>query len=188
MKLISLHKNYASLIKKAKKDNRKAQHALFELFAPKMKSVCRQYMKDEQEAEDVMLKGFQKVFTRLDSFSGEGSFEGWIRRIMVHESIDALRKRKVEVMKDEDILINSLDHAQKPSDALEVEDLQRLIDALPSGYKAVFILYVVEGYKHSEIAEMLGISEGTSKSQLSKARQQLQEWVHHQNKTSYGTE
>jgi RNA polymerase sigma-70 factor (ECF subfamily) len=188
MKLISLHKNYDRLITKAGKGNRKAQHELFQLFSPKMMSVCRQYVKNNDLAEEVMLNGFLKVFTRLGSYEGSGSFEGWIRRIMVNESITELRKQKKLYFQDESVIENSLSHATEFPSELEVEDIQKLIDALPDGYKTVFVLYAVEGYKHSEIAELLQISEGTSKSQLSKARKMLQNLVHKQNNTSYGTQ
>ncbi len=187
MKVVSLHKNYKSLIAKANKGNQKAQHQLFELFAPKMLSVCRQYLKNNALAEEVMLSGFLKVFTHLNSFKFEGSFEGWIRRIMVNESISQLRKEKKLQFKEEEVLENSLDLVAYIETEIEVNEIQKLIDQLPSGYKAVFVLYVVEGYKHSEISEMLEISEGTSKSQLFKARKMLQNHINKENKISYGT-
>ncbi len=187
MKVVSLHKNYKSLIAKANKGNQKAQHQLFELFAPKMLSVCRQYLKNNALAEEVMLSGFLKVFTHLNSFKFEGSFEGWIRRIMVNESISQLRKEKKLQFKEEEVLENSLDLVAYIETEIEVNEIQKLIDQLPSGYKAVFVLYVVEGYKHSEISEMLEISEGTSKSQLFKARKMLQNRINKENKISYGT-
>ena len=188
MKLISLHKNYDKLIARAQKGNRKAQHELYQLFAPKMMSVCRQYLKNNDLAEEVMLSGFLKVLTHLSSYQGSGSFEGWIRRIMVNQSISELRKQKKMFFQDESVIENSLGHATEFPTELEVEDIQKLIDVLPDGYKAVFVLYAVEGYKHSEIAELLQISEGTSKSQLSKARRMLQQLVQKQNNTSYGTQ
>ncbi|MDC8003183.1 RNA polymerase sigma factor [Aureisphaera galaxeae] len=188
MRVISLHKNYVRLIGKAKKGNRKAQHELFELFAPKMMSVCRQYLKKEELAEEVMLNGFFKVFTRLDSFKNEGSFEGWIRRIMVNESISQLRREKKLDFNQDATIENSMDHVAYIETELEVEDIQKMIDALPDGYKTVFVLYAVEGYKHSEIAELLHISESTSKTQLFKARKMLQKAVAQQNnRLSYGT-
>jgi RNA polymerase sigma-70 factor (ECF subfamily) len=187
VKLISLNKNYKSLIQKAARNNRRAQHQLFELFAPRMLSVCRQYMNNKEEAEEVMLNGFMKVFTKLNHFSGQGSFEGWIRRIMVNESLSELRKRKQLDFTDQAVIDNSLLHAEQPVSDIAVEEIQRLIDALPGGYKAVFVLYAVEGYKHGEIAELLEISEGTSKSQLSKARAMLQHMINKQNKQHYGT-
>ncbi|MCH2489435.1 MAG: RNA polymerase sigma factor [Flavobacteriales bacterium] len=186
MKLVSLHKNYKSLIAKANKGNRKAQHELFEMFAPKMMSVCRQYMKNSQLAEEVMLSGFLKVFTHLSTFTAEGSFEGWIRRIMVNESISRLRKEKKLVFTNETELENSLEHVAYIETALAVDEIQQLIDAMPDGYRAVFVLYAVEGYKHSEIAELLHISESTSKSQLYKARKLLQSKIK-KNNIHYGT-
>lgn len=167
--------------------NRKAQHELFELFSPKMLSVCRQYLKSDDVAEEVMLNGFYKVMTKIDSYSGQGSFEGWIRRIMINESLTELRRQKKLQFKDESAIENSIEHSAYIETELEVEEIQKLIDALPDGYKAVFILYAVEGYKHSEIAELLQISDGTSKSQLSKARSMLQAMINKENKTNYGS-
>ncbi len=187
MKLISLHKNYTTLIKKAEKGNRKAQHQLFELFAPKMLSICRQYVKNNDQAEEVMLNGFLKVFTHLKSFSFQGSFEGWIRRIMVNEAISHLRKEKKIAFDNHTQIENSSEHVSQIETNFEVEEIQKLIDHLPPGYKMVFIMYVVEGYKHSEIAELLKISESTSKSQLYKARKMLQEMIIKQTKSHYGT-
>jgi RNA polymerase sigma-70 factor (ECF subfamily) len=187
LKVVSSHKNYKSLIAKANKGNQKAQHQLFELFAPKMLSVCRQYLKNNALAEEVMLSGFLKVFTHLNSFKFEGSFEGWIRRIMVNESISQLRKEKKFQFKEEEVLENSLDLVAYIETEIEVNEIQKLIDQLPNGYKTVFVLYVVEGYKHSEISEMLEITESTSKSQLFKARKMLQNSINKENKISYGT-
>ncbi len=176
------------LIKKARKDNRKAQHQLYQLFAPKMLSVCRQYLKNNDLAEEVMLNGFYKVFSKLDSFSDQGSFEGWIRRIMVNESISELRRHKKLYFKDETVIENSLEYATSIDTEFAVEEIQKVIDSLPEGYKTVFVLYAVEGYKHSEIAELLQISEGTSKSQLSKARKMLQNNINKQNDVNYGAQ
>lgn len=152
-----------------------------------MLGVCRRYIKDLQFAEDVMVAGFVKVFKNLDAFRHKGSFEGWIRRIMVHESISHLRKNQF-VVYDETVMEKA--HPQTASDSFgwETEHIQSLIDALPDGYRAVFVLHAVEGYKHQEIAEMLDISESTSKSQLFKARKWLQERLKRQNTIGYGIE
>ncbi|MBW2936710.1 RNA polymerase sigma factor [Aureisphaera sp. CAU 1614] len=187
MRLVSLHKNYKSVISRAKDGNRKAQQELYELFAPKMLSVCRQYIKRDDIAEEVMLTGFLKVFTYLNSYKFEGSFEGWIRRIMVNESISQLRKEKALFFEDEKVLEQSTDHVAYIETELEVNEIQKMIDELPDGYKTVFVLYAVEGYKHSEIAELLQISESTSKTQLFKARKALQNRMNQENKLSYGT-
>ena len=138
-----------------------------------MLGVCRQYVKDMHHAEDLLLQGFLKVFTNLDKFKFEGSFEGWIRRIMVNTCITYLRKKNVISVTDEDYVFN--DAATESLENTSVEDIQKLIDQLPEGYKMVFNLYAIEGYKHSEIAKQLGISESTSKSQLFKARKLLQQ-------------
>ncbi|GAA3562571.1 RNA polymerase sigma factor [Snuella lapsa] len=186
LKVIQLHKNESVLIKRAIKNNREAQHELFSLHAPKMLSVCRFYISDLQDAEEVMLNGFFKVFTNLKQFKNDGSFEGWIRRIMIRESISFLRKQRkvefsLEMVENETEAINSIETD------IEVSEIQQLIDELPEGYRMVFVMYVVEGYKHYEIAEMLDITVGTSKSQLFKARKLLQEKVNDINKTSYGS-
>jgi RNA polymerase sigma-70 factor (ECF subfamily) len=187
LKLISLHKNYSSLVAKVNKGNRKAQQELFELFAPKMLSICRQYLKNNDIAEEVMLTGFLKVFTYLKTYKAQGSFEGWIRRIMVNESITQLRKDKKLVFNSDTEIENSIEHVAYIESELEVAEIQKMIDSLPDGYKTVFVLYAVEGYKHSEIAELLQISESTSKSQLFKARKMLQAKINKENTISYGT-
>jgi len=186
LKVIQLYKNEVLLIKKAAKNQRDAQHTLYEIHAPKMLSVCRYYIKDVQQAEEVMLNGFFKVFTQLKSFKAEGSFEGWIRRIMIRESISFLRKKKQLEFAADDMEIY-----EKPTNyantELDIEEIQRLIDKLPDGYRMVFVMYAIEGYKHSEIAKLLDIAESTSKSQLFKARKLLQEQIKQLNKTSNGT-
>ena len=186
LKVIQLHKNESLLIQRAIKNNREAQHLLFELHAPKMLSVCRYYIKDLQHAEEAMLNGSFKVFTNVKSYKAEGSFEGWVRRIMVRESISFLRQKKqIEfVVEDVDMKTN---YSNTIKTDLEVTEIQQLIDGLPEGYKMVFVMYAIEGYKHNEIAEMPNIGEGTSKSQLFKARKLLQKQINHINKMSYGT-
>ena len=138
-----------------------------------MLSVCRYYIKDVHQAEEAMCNGFLKVFTKLDTYNNKGSFEGWIRKIMVRESISYLRTRK-DLYFSEDGIIENKDSINNIQTNLEVEDIQLLIDQLPEGYRVVFVMYAIEGYKHQEIAKTLGISESTSKSQLFKARKQLQ--------------
>ncbi|WP_053970296.1 RNA polymerase sigma factor [Mangrovimonas sp. ST2L15] len=186
MKVIQLYKNEGRLIDKALKNDRDAQRVLYDWHSPKMLSVCRYYIKDVQEAEEVLLNGFLKVFTHLKSFKGHGSFEGWIRRIMVRECISFIRQnKKVEFATDEAQMpqIKSDNITQR----INVAEIQQLIDQLPEGYKMVFVMYAIEGYKHIEIAEILNISEGTSKSQLFKARKMLQQQIVERNKSENGT-
>jgi len=191
MKVIQLHNpdNYrdeTKLIQRAAKQNRQAQHILYELYAPKMLSVCRYYIKDVHQAEEVMLNGFFKVFKYLKTFKNEGSFEGWIRRIMVREAISYLRqKKRIEFAVEDDFLEH--DYSNNIKTNIEVAEIQQLIDSLPEGYQMVFVMYAIEGYKHQEIAELLSISEGTSKSQLFKARRMLQKKIKELNNSSYGT-
>lgn len=173
MKIIKLHNQEKSLINKAIAHNREAQEQLFQQFSPKMLGVCRQYVKDLHHAEDLMLQGFLKVFTNLHKFKHKGSFEGWIRRIMVNTCISYLRKKNVIDVSDEDYVFN--DVASVSLENTSTADIQKLIDQLPEGYKMVFNLYAIEGFKHSEIAKKLGVTESTSKSQLFKARKLLQE-------------
>ena len=150
-----------------------------------MLGVCRQYIKDVHFAEDVMVQGFLKMFTKLETFKFEGSFEGWLRRIMIRESISYLRKQQFVVYDDEIYEKNQSEEISQSTN-LDTEHIQQLIDALPQGYKMVFVLYTVEGYKHQEIAEMLSISESTSKTQLLKARRLLQDQLRQQNIIGYG--
>ena len=187
MQIIPLYKNEKQLIKKSAAGNREAQKHLYEKYSAKMLSVCRQYIKDLHFAEDVMVNGFVKVFKHLDSFRFEGSFEGWIRRIMVRESITHLRKNQF-VVYDETVFDKIESSSTVISSELDVAHIQKLIDGLPEGYRAVFVLFAIEGYSHHEIANLLHISEGTSRSQLFKSRKMLQEKLKQQNIIGYGTE
>ncbi|NNC34124.1 MAG: sigma-70 family RNA polymerase sigma factor [Croceitalea sp.] len=174
MKTITFYTNEKLLIKKAITGKRDAQRTIYERFAPKMLGVCRQYIKDVHFAEDVMVEGFVKVFKHLNAFEHKGSFEGWIRKIMIRESISYLRKRQFVVFDDE-VLDNDNSFFAQADNSLDAEYVQEIIDRLPEGYKVVFVLYAIEGYRHQDIAKMLNISEGTSKSQLFKARKMLQD-------------
>lgn len=183
-KVIDLHKDEKEVIKQAIGNNRYAQKQIYNKYAPKMLSVCRQYIKDIHKAEDVMITVFMKTFTNLKSFSHNGSFEGWIRRIMINECISFLRvQKKIHYTEEEYFFEESYDEINQQ---LSVEQIQSLIDELPDGYRMVFNLYAIEGYKHQEIAVMLGISEGTSKSQLSHVRKMLQQQISVLNKRENG--
>lgn len=186
MKIIQLHHEETKIIKLAVENNRQAQQQIYSRFSPKMLSVCRQYIKDIQLAEDVMITAFMKAFTNLSKFEHKGSFEGWIRRIMVNECISYLRvQKKVRFAEDEFFTEESFNEIDSQ---FTIDQIQFLIDALPDGYKMVFNLYAIEGYKHNEIAKMLGINEGTSKSQLSHARKMLQTQITILKKQENGTE
>ncbi|MFN7748025.1 MAG: RNA polymerase sigma factor [Cyclobacteriaceae bacterium] len=161
-------------VARCRRHDRQAQRYVYEFFASRMYALCCRYIASRMEAEDVMVTAFTKVFERIDQFKGEGSFEGWIRRIMVNECLTYLRRNKslyldVDVEKAE----REPDY-QALESHLQAEDLMNLIAALPTGYRMVFNLYAIEGYSHQEIAAQLGITENTSKSQLSRARALLQ--------------
>jgi len=176
MKVIQLHKSEKKLIQKACAKNRNAQRELYEKYAPKMNSVCRYYVKDIHEAEDIMMMAFFKAFKNLKSYTNDGNFEGWLRKIMVNECISFFRKKKQVEISD------TFDTAMETTiDAVPLqysaEEIQNIINQLPAGYKMVFMLYAVEGYKHHEIADKLNITVSTSKSQLFKARKVLQQKI-----------
>jgi RNA polymerase sigma-70 factor (ECF subfamily) len=162
------------LLEDCRKGDRKAQRDVYEKYSGLMFSVCRRYISEPEAAEDVLVCGFMKVFSKIDQFKSEGSFEGWVRRIMVNESLTYIRKNKSLYMQVEiENAEREPDYSQL-SDHLEEEDLMKMINRLPAGYRTVFNLYAIEGFSHKEIAEQLGISENTSKSQLSRARAHLQ--------------
>ncbi|MEZ4852754.1 RNA polymerase sigma factor [Flavobacterium sp.] len=187
MKVINLHKDENNLIKQAVQNNRQAQHALYQKYAPKMLSICRYYVSDGHFAEDVMITAFMKVFTNLKKFESKGNFEGWIRRIMVNECIDYIRVKK-NVFKTNEIVNHEFQYDLTDEIlSFSADDIQLMIDKLPDGCKTIFNLYAIEGYKHNEIAEMLKISEGTSKSQLAHARKLLQHQINQLNATENGT-
>jgi RNA polymerase sigma factor (sigma-70 family) len=161
------------LIEGCRRNNRTAQKALFDRMAPKMLSVCRRYVRDRMEAEDVLVVSFTKVFERIGQFKADGSFEGWVRRIVVNESLTYLRKNKAMYL-ETDLETAERQQESVTETGLEAEDLMKLIQELPAGYRMVFNLYAIDGFSHKEIAEQIGITESTSKSQLSRARMHLQ--------------
>jgi RNA polymerase sigma-70 factor (ECF subfamily) len=171
-KLVTINISVKELVELAQASNQKAQLALYDRFSAKMLGACRAYIKDLQFAEDVMITAFHKAFLNIEKYEPYGSFEGWLRRIMVRECISYLRvqKNKFNTVEIEDY---HLEH-----DSINVKDsdsdvIAGVLDELPVGCKTVFNLYVIENYKHKEIAELLNISIGTSKSQLAHAKKLL---------------
>jgi RNA polymerase sigma factor (sigma-70 family) len=166
------------LIEQCQRGNAFAQKRLFERYANRMYRVCLRYVRNEQEAEEVLMTGFLKVFRSLSHFQDrhENSLEAWIRRIMVNEALQHLRAtRSLPTLYAEETMSLEPDPNPLPDSGLDADLITALIGQLPTGYRTVFNLYVVEGYSHREIGEQLQISENTSKSQLSKARTMLQE-------------
>ena len=162
------------VIEGCKRGESRPQKQLYELYASRMLGLCFRYIGERQEAEDIMIKGFMKVFEKIGQFRGEGSFEGWIKRIMINESLAYLRRNKAMYVEIEMDRLGEKPDYDQLSGLLEAEDLMSMVNALPMGYRSVFNLYAIEGYSHKEIAEMLNINENTSKSQLSRARAVLQ--------------
>lgn len=188
-----LHASESDLISGLKANDPKAQEKLYALFSAKMFAVCKRYLKDVGEAEDLLVEGFLKVFKKIDHFKGKGSFEGWLRRIFVNLALDVLRnKKKMElqvswsdlseladdVCEDADVLL--------ASEALSVEDLLSLIKDLKDPYGLVFSLYVLDNLSHQEISEQLEITLANSKSILHRARKQLQLSIINVKKNTHG--
>jgi len=165
------------LVKRCKAGERKAQELLYKQLAAKMMGVCMRYATDRMEAEDMLQNGFIRVFQMINDFRGDGAFEGWVRRVMVHSSIEYYRKHHKMMQ------VVDLDEVNEPSvnplasANLDAKDLMALIQQLAPGYRIVFNLYAIEGYSHKEIGEIVGITEGASKSQLSRARSILKERI-----------
>ena len=161
------------LIEACIRKDRRAQKLLWDRYSPKMFGVCKRYIKSLEDREDILIEAFVKVFKNIGQFKNAGSFEGWIRRIVVNESLMYLRRKHNFKMTVE---ISNIDIKTNISaeDELAAGDILALLNQLPTGYRTVFNLYVLEGYKHREIAEILGISINTSKSQLILAKKRMQ--------------
>jgi len=165
------------LIQGCRNKDRRAQKYLYEKFAGKMFGVCKRYVKTVENAEEVIVVAFCKVFQKIDMYTGKGSFEGWIRRIVVNEALMFIRKnyRFNEHLDITEMPVKAVHVTIE--DQLSAQEILALLTQLPTGYRTVFNLYVVEGYKHKEIAEMLGISINTSKSQLILAKKRMRDLV-----------
>lgn len=168
----------AELIEGCLAQNRSAQRRLYEKYAGKMFAVCRRYARDADQANDLLQEGFVTVFTKLSLYSGDGSFEGWMRKVFVNTALMSLRKN--DVLKDAGDVAELRTQAPRVEDILSglaAKDLMRLIAEMPIGFRTVFNLSVFEGFSHQEIAGKLGISEGASRSQLSRGRAWLQDRI-----------
>ena len=155
----------------------KYQQMLYNMFAPKMFSVCLRYANEYNSAQDLLQEGFVKVFRNVEKFRGEGSFEGWVRRIFVNTAIEHYRKQ-VNLYALHDTEARGYEfYEENALETLKQEDIMKMIQKLSDGYRTVFNLYVIEGFSHKEIGGMMGISEGTSKSQLARARYLLQRMI-----------
>lgn len=162
------------LITGCRRGEHHAQQRLFDLYSSRMYSICLRYVRNTMQAEDVLVTAFTKVFDKIDQFKGDGSFEGWVRRIIINEALTSLRKSRAMMIETDLQQAEREPDYDRLSDHLEAEDLLKMIEQLPPGYRVVFNMYAIDGYSHKEIADHLGISENTSKSQLSRARTYLQ--------------
>jgi RNA polymerase sigma factor (sigma-70 family) len=173
-----------SLIENCINGNRKSQKEMYDMFSSKMFAICLRYAKNQMDAEDILQDAFVKLFTNLYKFRGEGSFEGWVRRIFVNTAIEHLRRNNVKFT-DSDGIENAIADKQTSAlDCLYEKDLIKTSMKLSEGYRTVFTLYAVEGYSHKEIAKKLGITESTSKSQFSRAKAILRDALTPQTKKS----
>lgn len=166
------------LIEGCRKGDRRAQKALYETFSRKMMSVCLRYVSDWETARDLLQEGFVKVFTHIDSYTGNGSFEGWIRKIFVNGALEYLRH--ADVLRESTDLDQTAEVAQTDSSPLSdisAAELMQLVQSLPAGFRTIFNLFAIEGYSHKEISERLHITESTSRSQYTRAKQLLQRKV-----------
>jgi len=166
------------LIKACRKNNSLAQRELYDRYSSRMLGICRRYVGNLGDAEDIMVNGFMKIFDKIDQYTGRGNFEGWMSRIMVNESLTHIRRNKNMSV---EVSIEKASYEPDYSttlDPMEAEQLLKWIDDMPVGYRTVFNLYVLEGYAHKEIAEMLNITEGASKSQLSRAKAYLRDKIY----------
>jgi len=169
--------NEASVIQQCLDGSSDAQRELYERFSSVLFAICLRYSKDEDQAQDMLQESYIKIFNNLGNFKFQGSFEGWLKRICVNQCLDYIRKDRSHLFTDvnDDALQFSI--PEKSSDTLNEKYLMTLLRQLPLGYRTVFNMYAIEGYAHSEIASILGISENTSKTQLFKARKLLQKWL-----------
>ena len=180
------------LVAGCKKSESWARKKLYELFAPAMLGVIIRYTNDEEKAKDILHEGFIKIFTCINSFSGEGSLKGWMRRIFVTTTLDLLRKDYFGLNTDLFDYIEKVETVETSAvEKLSAEDILRCISELPKGCRLVFNMHAIEGYSHFEIAKMLNIKEGTSRSQFAYAKQLLQEKIqkidtHTYKKSKYG--
>lgn len=161
------------LIEQCKKGKARYQKLLYDKFSCKVYPVCYRYAKNEEDAKDILQETFIRVYSKLDTFQGKGSFEGWIRKIAVNTSIRHYQKSLQKIDKHDIEYAPDLASDETILSEMNAADILKKISELPTGYRVVFNLYAIEGYSHKEIAQELGISEGSSRSQLTRARQSL---------------
>jgi RNA polymerase sigma factor (sigma-70 family) len=172
---------HSDIIELSKAGNAKAQHQLYQLYAKAMYNICYRMTNNREEAEDLLQETFSEVFLRLNFFRFESSFGAWIKRITINKCINALKKRKADLIPVE-IIPEQPYYESNEEDVpgLSVERVQQAMEKLPEGYRVIFSLYLLEGYDHAEISQIMGITEATSKSQYSRAKQRMKEIIQNQ--------
>ncbi len=184
--IIQLIATEKQLVDALKRGDSKAQRQLYDKYSGRLLALCMRYIQNDMAAEDVMIEGFMKIFEKIDQYKGDGSFEGWLKRLMTNEALMYLRShKKIEIDIDNSEAQYITSHENTDSN-LETDELMAIISQLSTGYRTVFLMYAVEGYSHAEIAKELGISESTSKSQLHRARAILQTMVQTNAVGTYG--
>jgi len=175
---VAYHNIHKEIIELSKAGKSKAQYQLYKLYAKAMYNICYRIMNNREEAEDMLQESFTEAFLKLDTFRYESAFGVWLKRIVINKCINSLKRKKAELvltdnLPDDDGINEGEDNLDTLS--LKVRDVQNAMDKLPQGYRVIFSLYLLEGYDHSEIAQILGVSESTSKSQYSRAKQKIKE-------------
>ena len=178
-----MEREYQQIIQGCLKQDSRAQRDLYNLFAPKMLAICQRYTSDRDVAQDILQDGFITVFEKIATYKGDGSFEGWVRRIRVYTSLMHLRKTDALKLSDEITMADTQEYVRCDTlDSIQADDLLKLLREMPDGFRVVFNLYVMEGYSHAEIAKALNISEGASRSQLSRGRTWLKNRIKIENR------
>ncbi len=169
--------NETELVSLCLRKDRRAEKALYDRFSGQMYAICIRYMKDQQEAEDVFQEGMIKVYNKLNTWKGEGPLGGWMRQIFIHCALNQIKSNQKHFAHDLDSIVQTENFDLNIISQLQTESILQLIQNLPMGYKTVFNLFAIEGYSHSEIATMLGVTESTSKTQFLKAKAKLKSLV-----------
>ena len=166
---------HRDIIELSKAGNSQAQFQLYQLYTKAMYNICYRIMNNREEAEDMLQESFTEAFMKIDTFRFESAFGAWLKRITVNKCINALKKRKAEMVYTDTLPVNGYEEEDFDPHGLTVEQVEHALEEMPEGYRLVFSLFLLEGYDHGEIAQILGISESTSKSQYARARQKIQQ-------------
>ena len=170
------HEIHRDILEMSLAGDPRAQYQIYQLYSKAMYNICYRMMNNREEAEDMLQESFSEAFLRLGTFRFESAFGAWLKRITVNKCINALKKRKANLVSVEEVPDQqSFEDEEQDIPALSVENVRDAMEKLPEGYRIIFSLYLLEGYDHAEISQIMGISEATSKSQYSRARQRIKE-------------